>query len=336
MIDVDGAYGEGGGQLVRTAAAAAAVTGKPFHIRNVRASRRRPGLASQHLAALRAVAGLCQARCEGLELRSTAFTFEPRARPAGGELRVEVGTAGSVTLVLQALVPVLLEARHASRVVVTGGTDVIQAPTWDYFRHVLIGLLGRLGLRVRAALVRRGYYPGGGGEVAVDIEPGRPAPFAFSTLVSPSVKGAAHVGALPLSIAERMRASALAAVPRAAIEATTEQSSGPGGAVTLWAEDAQGVLGAARVAQRGVRAETLGESAGAELAADLAAGAALDAHAADQVLVYLALARGESSFTARGLSSHARTAMWLLPQFLPVRFAVSRDGVLWRVHVLAA
>jgi RNA 3'-terminal phosphate cyclase (ATP) len=335
MIDIDGAYGEGGGQLVRTAAAVAALTGKAFRISNVRASRRRPGLASQHLAAVRAAAALCEARCEGLELRSTAFRFEPRASPAGGELRVDVGTAGSVTLVLQALVPVLLAARRPSRVIVTGGTDVLHAPTWDYFEHVLLALLSRMGLRVRGSALRRGYYPGGGGEAEVDVEPGTPAAFAFSRPVSPQAKGAAHVSVLPLSIAERMRDSALSALPRAAIDVKMEQPSGPGGAITLWAESAQGVLGASRVAQRGVRAETLGQSAGAELAADLAAGAALDLHAADQLLVYMALARGESSFTARELTTHAHTAMWLLPQFLPVRFEVSEEGGLWRVRTMA-
>ena len=121
MIDIDGAYGEGGGQLVRTAAALAAITGTPLRLSNVRARRGRPGLAPQHLAAVRAVAGLCEARCEGLALRASSFTLEPRARPLGGELRVDVGTAGSVTLVLQALLPILLHARRASRVVVTGG-----------------------------------------------------------------------------------------------------------------------------------------------------------------------------------------------------------------------
>src|SRR3970040_2146881 len=143
VIEIDGAHGEGGGQLVRTAVALSALTGRPLALRNVRAGRPRPGLAPQHLAAVRAVAALCEARCEGLEPRSAAFTFEPRAHPAGGELRVDVGTAGSVTLVPQAR---------------------------------LLVLLGRMRLRVRARLARRGYSPRGGGEVALEVEPGVPAP----------------------------------------------------------------------------------------------------------------------------------------------------------------
>ena len=339
MIEVDGAHGEGGGQLVRTAVALSALTGRPLRIANVRANRARPGLAPQHLAAVRALAGLCDARCEGLELRATAFSFEPRSRPAGGELRVDVGTAGSVTLVLQALLPVLLAARGASRVVVTGGTDVRQAPTWDYFCRVLLPLLRRMGLEVNASVARRGYYPHGGGEVAVEVEPGLPQALRLTGTHPWKVQGEAHVANLPRSIAERMRAAALAALPQsAAIEVRVlgrQEAIGTGGAITVWAESDAGVLGASRVAERGVRAEALGEGVGRELAADLATGAALDVHAADQVLVYLALAKTGSSFITRAVSSHARTAMWLLPRFLDVEFMTEPQGELWRVGARA-
>jgi RNA 3'-terminal phosphate cyclase (ATP) len=338
VIEVDGSFGEGGVQLVRTAVALCALTGKALRLARARARRARPGLAPQHLAAVRAVAALCDARCEGLELGSSAFSFEPRAQTAGGELRVEVGTAGSVTLVLQALLPILLGARRASRVVVTGGTDVRHAPTWDYFCEVLLRLLSDMGLRVRASLVRRGYYPRGGGEVAVEVEPGRPQPLLLESLSGVwKVSGAAHVAHLPLSIAERMRAAALAALrSEARIDARVlrpEEAIGTGGAIALWAESGARVLGASRVAERRVRAEALGEAVAAEVGADMASGAELDLHAADQVLIYLAMAAGPSSFAARAISSHARTAMWLIEQFLPARFAVEADGALARVSV---
>jgi RNA 3'-terminal phosphate cyclase (ATP) len=338
VIEVDGSYGEGGGQLVRCAVALAALTGKPLRATKVRANRAQAGLEPQHLAAVRGVASLCDARCEGLELRATAFSLEPRSRPAGGELRVDVGTAGSVTLVLQALLPILLAARARSRVVVSGGTDVRQAPTWDYFCQVLLRLLGCMGVRVRASIVRRGYYPRGGGEVAIELEPATPRPLVFQEKAgSWRLGGAAHVANLPASIAERMRDAAAAELrASAAIEVQSlgrDAAVGSGGAITVWAESETGLLGASRVAERGVRAETLGQAAGGELAADLAAGAALDIHGADQVLVYMAMAKGRSSFTTRAVSSHARTAMWLLEQFLPVQFDVQREDALWRVSV---
>jgi RNA 3'-terminal phosphate cyclase (ATP) len=288
---------------------------------------------------VRAVAALCNARCEGLELRAGAFTFEPRSPPAGGELRADVGTAGSVTLVLQALLPVLLAARAPSRVVVSGGTDVRLAPSWDYFCEVLLGLLGRMRVRVRASIARRGYYPHGGGEVAVEVEPGVPAPLDFRQRpVSWRIAGEAHVANLPLTIAERMRDAARAALGRDAAIGTRvlgrEEARGTGGAITVWAESDCGLLGASRVAERGVPAETLGAAVGQELAADLAGGATLDMHAADQVLVYLAMAGGRSSITARTVSSHARAAMWLIPQFLPARFVIEDDGALSRISAV--
>ena len=337
MIEIDGSFGEGGGQLVRTAVALSAITGKGVRLQSVRAKRDKPGLAPQHLAAVRAVRSLCGAECAGLDLRSQAFTFAPSAL-RGGEFRFDVGTAGSVTLVLQALLPVLACAPGPSRVSVVGGTDIRAAPPFDYLCHVLLTLLGRMDIGVECRAIRRGYYPRGGGEVEVAVAPARPRPLALDATHRPlRIDGLAHVANLPAHIAERMRAAALArlAAYPAHINAATlggAEAIGPGGAIVVWARTGQTVLGAGRVAQRGVRAETLGDEAGAELAADLAAGAALDVHAADQVLVYLALA-GSGSFTTREVTGHARTAMWLIEQFLPVRFEVGEAGRLARVEV---
>lgn len=333
MIEVDASYGEGGGQLLRTAVALSALTGNAVQLVNVRANRARPGFAHQHLAAVRAVASLCDAHCEGLELLSTRLAFSPRARPSGGEVRVDVSTAGSVTLVLQALVPVLLSARAATRVTVIGGTDVRQAPSWDYFSCVLLPLLARMGLRVRASVARRGYYPRGGGEVAVEVEPGMPQPMLLPAPHGQwQIAGEAHVANLPVTIAERMRSAALGTLGKqAAIQARAlgrNEAIGTGGAITLWAQGGASVLGASRIAERGVRAEALGEAAASELAADMESGATLDVHAADQVLIYAAMAKGRSSFAARTVSSHARTAIWLIAKFLPARFTVEeKDGL---------
>ncbi|HVC10731.1 MAG TPA: RNA 3'-terminal phosphate cyclase [Burkholderiales bacterium] len=330
MLEIDGSHGEGGGQLLRTAAALAALTGTAVRIRAVRAGRGKPGLAAQHLAALRAVVQLCRARAEGLALGSGEVVLEPGTL-RGGSFAFDVGTAGSVTLVLQALLPVMIAARADIEVRVTGGTDVRAAPPLDYLREVLLPLLARMGVRAQLAVARRGYYPRGGGQVEMKV---RPAALRSLRLTAPGrllrVEGCAHVAHLPAQIAQRMRSAALERlgpldVPLRCDSSVLEgeRAIGQGGAVALWAQCEHTVLGAARVAERGVRAEALGEAAGAELAADLAAGATLDVHAADQLPVYLALAGGESSFVTRELTSHARTAMWLIEQFLPVRFAVA-------------
>jgi len=342
VLELDGSYGEGGGQVVRTAAALSAITGRPVAVRNVRANRDKPGLAPQHVAAVRAVAALAGASVEGVQLRSQFFTLRPRALE-GGSFRFDVGTAGSVTLLLQALLPVMIASGKPCDADIIGGTDVRMAPPLDYFREVLLELLSRMGARVRLEVRRRGYYPRGGGEVRVSVSPSALRPAAFDAPGAlRSLSGLAHVANLPEHIAMRMRASALDRL--ASLRGVTpdiacrvlgpDEAIGPGGAIVAWAHAESTVLGAGRTAERGVGAEALGEAAGTELAADLAAGAAVDLHAADQLLVYFALARG-GALTTRAVSLHARTCIWLIEKFLPVRFEVSQAGALSRI-VLAA
>lgn len=333
MLEIDGSYGEGGGQLLRVAVALSAITGIPARLTAIRAGRDKPGMAPQHLAAVRAVAEVCGATTEGLERRSETLGFAPGALRAG-RYRFDVGTAGSVTLVLQAILPVLASAPGASEVTVTGGTDVRGAPPLDYFIHVLLPLLRRMGLRARLHVRRRGYYPRGGGEMTLEVTGAGLRPLLLESLGTlAGVRGLAHVGNLPAHIAERMRAAATEALggfgSQARIETQVlgpEAACGHGGAIVLWAAAAGGALGAGRVAERGVRAESLGESAAAELRGSIECGAALDVHATDQVLIYAALAGGPSRFTAPELSSHAMTAMWLIEQFTPTRFTVEPAG----------
>ena len=159
-IRIDGSHGEGGGQLLRTAVALAAITGRRLTIDNIRAKREKPGLAPQHVAAVRAVGAVCDAAIDGLAPGSTALTFDP-GRLRGGDFRVDVGTAGSVTLVLQALLPAVAAGGAPATLVVHGGTDVRAAPPLDYFRAVTLPLLARLGVPTRLEVRRRGYFPRG-------------------------------------------------------------------------------------------------------------------------------------------------------------------------------
>lgn len=343
MLEIDGSFGEGGGQLLRTAVALSAITGTPLGITNIRAKRDKPGLAPQHLAAVRAVAEICGARVEGLELRSQSLAFTP-GEIRSGSYRFGIGTAGSITLVLQALLPVLVAARGPSHVTVTGGTDVRGAPPLDYFSRVLLRLLEKMGVDARLHVLRRGYYPRGGGEAAIEVFPG---PLRPLVLESPgpltALYGIAHVGNLPAHVAQRMRDAAVATLAGLGKVAQIETqvlnrdlAFGAGGSVVIWAETAHSVVGAGRVAERGMRAEDLGTSAATELLSDVACGGALDTHAADQVLIYAALAGCRSSFTTRELSSHARTAMCLIGQFMPMRFETKTNGACMTLTVSRA
>ncbi len=342
-LDIDASHGEGGGQLTRLALALSAITGRPIRLHGIRARRARPGLAAQHLAALRAVAALCGGRLEGDALGSLEVGFRPGVI-RGGQFSIDVGTAGSISLVLQAVLPVALRAEGPCRLRISGGTDVKLAPPFDYLRLVMLPWLADLGAEMCIRSVRHGYYPRGGGELVLDVTPSpylRPL-VAESRGTVQEIRGRAHVAHLPMHIAERMAAAARAQLAGfAPVRIDTEvlgdaQASGMGGALVLAAEAPPGRLGSAVVAQRGVTAERLGEEAGRSLSMDLASGAALDVHGADQLLVYAALARGESRFTVREVSLHARTAMWLIEHCLPVRFAVEHHTGIDRVRLLRA
>jgi len=329
MIEIDGSHGEGGGQLVRLACALAAITGTPIRLVNIRARRDPPGLAPQHLAAVQAVVTLCQGECEGLALRAREFTLRP-GRIRSGEFRFDVGTAGSITLVLQALLPVALSAPGTVHMMVRGGTDVRAAPPLDYLRFVLLPLLARTGVRADLEVRQRGYYPRGGGEVALAVEPGRPRGLVLDA-PGPlaAIGGALHVSNLPAHILERMADTARARLARFGTAdlqldlLSPDRAAGPGGACVLWAQTAHTLLAGAEVAQRGVPAEEIAARAARALAAELDAGATLDLHASDQLLIYLALAGERSHFLVREFSSHARTTAWLIEQFLPVRITAT-------------
>ncbi len=339
MREIDGSHGEGGGQLLRTACALAAITGQALRLVNIRARRAPPGLAPQHLTAVKAVAALCEAETEGLELRSQELVFRP-GKLRGGEFRFDVGTAGSVSLVLQALLPAALVADAPVRIHLSGGTDVRAAPPLDYLRFVLLPMLARMGAGVELTLQRRGYYPRGGGEITVLVRPGRleglrlEAPGALQ-----EIGGIAHVSNLPEHIVTRLRETAqrmLADLARVAVEPQLlgrDQAIGQGGAIVLWARTAQALLGGAEVAQRGVPAEQIAATAAQMLRDDVSSGATLDIHASDQLLIYFALARGRSCFVARTLSSHAQTTLWLLQQFLSLCVHTRAAGAGTRVDI---
>ncbi len=330
MVEIPGDTGEGGGQIARMAVALAAVTGTPIRLTRIRARRPKPGLAAQHLTALRAVAMLAGGAIEGLALGATEVAFRP-GPIEGGDFRFDVGTAGSITLLVQALLPALVHARKPSTVRLIGGTDVRGAPPLDYLRFVLLPLLARCGVDARIDVVRRGYYPRGGGEVVLAVQPS-PLRSPGHIVAGPlrQVRAFVHTARLPEHVALRMRAAALSELAGLPIEArieTQSESAGAGGAIVLAADCAGTTLGAGRVAERGVRAETLGEAAAKELARDLALSVALDVHAADQVIVYLALAcaaGGTASFTTAEASLHTTTAIRLAERLLPVRFSIER------------
>lgn len=340
MIEIDGSYGEGGGQLLRMAVALAALSHTPVTVTKIRAGRPNPGLAPQHVTAVRAVAELASAEVEGLDLGSSRIAFRP-GDLVGGEHTFEVGTAGSVALVLQACLPVAFAAKASTHLRVVGGTDVKWAPPLDYFARIFLPWVRRLGGEADLLSHRRGYYPRGGGEVEIAVQP-TPS-WSSVTLTDPGaverVRGIAHVSNLPEDIPKRMKAAALRrvhGVQDAKIEERvypSEDAVGQGGAVVLWAEREHTLVGADALAERGKTSERVGEEAAENLEAEIVSGATVDVHASDQIVAYLALADRPSSFLVREVSGHLRAMAWLIPQFLGRAVEFQSIGELTRVKV---
>jgi RNA 3'-terminal phosphate cyclase (ATP) len=330
MLEIDGSYGEGGGQLVRTAIALSAVTGSGIRITKIRKNRQNPGLKQQHLKALETAARICGARVSGLFPGSTELSFVP-VEIRGGKYDVDIGTAGSITLLLQCLMPALPFAKENVELTIRGGTDVAWSPTIDYLQQVTLKALERLGYAGRIVLNERGYYPKGGGEVSAFFEPCRLHGFHYLK-EEKDVRGISHASNLPAHIplrqAEAARTRLLEARYSSQIETKSFEAFSTGSGITLWA----GYLGGSALGERGLPAEKVGKYAAEEIIPEMRAGASVDMHLADQLIPYMALA-GDSSYTVRELSPHTITNIWAAEQFLDIKFKIKEKEGLFKVSV---
>jgi RNA 3'-terminal phosphate cyclase (ATP) len=324
MLCIDGSYGEGGGQILRTAIGLSTHLNIPVQIINIRAGRPNPGLRPQHLSAVTIMKQLCNAETEGLSLGSTKVMFTPRTITPKTYI-FDITTAGSITLVFQTIILGCLNITKPLTVTLKGGTDVLWAPPWDYFIHVYLPILHRMGLNIEPTLIRRGYYPQGGGEAHITIHPQHTIkPLHLDKQKATSIEGNIHIGHLPDLIASRMKHAAIKTLlkHKYTTSITTEQTTAysPGVGLTLWTTSPTTRLGATRIGKKGVTSEAIGEQTALTLLHDLQIGATLDTYAFDQLLPYMALAtsHGPSSCIVPTLSNHAKTNLWLIQQFLPI------------------
>ena len=308
MRCIDGARLEGGGQLVRGAVALAALNGEEIRVERVREKRAKPGLSFQHIAAVRAVAALCDAECEGVKPGSRSFTFSP------GPVRrtdavIDVGTAGSIPLVLQAWLPAALSA--GGMIAVSGGTEVRSSPTIDYFDRVFCALLRGLGAEIRLSIERRGYYPKGGGEVVVRVEPWSGKEIALFEREEDPCGIISCAQNLPEHVPRRQASSAEAMLPFADCLVTIDEREGisPGTSCTVW----HGWKGGSGLGRPGYPAERVGEDAARGLLSELRLPGAADRYLADQLIVLSS--RYGASFSATTSTLHARTMQWLCGEF---------------------
>lgn len=327
---IDGSQGEGGGQILRTMLALSLVTGRPFRIERVRAGRPKPGLLRQHLTAVHAAMQLSRASVSGAEIGSEALTFEP-GEVRGGDLSMAVGTAGSATLVLQAILPALLTAQRPSRLVLEGGTHNPHAPPFEFLDRTLLPVIRLMGGRVTARLERHGFYPAGGGRMVVEIEPvSRLEPLVLNDRGPVHVSALALVSGVPVAVAKRELkvVNEKLGVPWHALESVVvETSPGPGNAllIAITSDDHTEIV--TGFGEKHVGAAVVASHACREALAYLTSNVPVGEHLADQLLVPMAMAGG-GTFRTLAPSRHTTTNAAVLKEFanVDVTFAEEAGG----------
>jgi len=334
-MQIDGSYGEGGGQLLRFSMGLSVLFDEEVSIVNIRANRNPPGIRPQHLAAIRAVGILANAELSGDEVGSSSISFKP-GKVTGGDFEFNVGTAGSVTLVLQAILPVALMAERPVSGRIVGGTEVKWSPTVDYFDRVFLKGLHAMGVDVSVELVRSGYYPKGGGIIRFQAKPhARLIPLVADASPRDDLKchGISRCAHLPVSVAERQANSvrallSSAGIPMVSLDAVRlDDSVSPGSSVTLWAiSKSLSFIGSDSVGERGKAAEIVGSEAGAAFSSCVKAGSAVDEHFADMILPYMLKAEGRSKITIPSVSEHLLTEVHVARMFGVADIQVNNSG----------
>ncbi|MBW2975568.1 RNA 3'-terminal phosphate cyclase [Candidatus Woesearchaeota archaeon] len=353
MIKLEGDYLEGGGQIVRTALALSTITQKPFEIDNIRKGRPRPGLKNQHLFCIKALEELCDAETEGAELGSTYFKYCP-GKIMARTLSVDIGTAGSITLLLQSLLIPSIFGGSKVRLKITGGTDTQWSPQFDYFNNIIIPQLRRYA-DIETSLIKRGYYPKGGGKADIKIKPRfsleniKEAPKInmaeqYSLI---QVKGVSHASSdlQKASVAERQARAARLTLSRlnCPIQIRTEycETLSTGSGITLWAifsKDPEDIdiinpirVGADSLGERGKRAEDVGREAAERLLKEIESKAPVDRHLADNLIPFLALCGDKIKVSE--ITNHTLTNIYTCEQFLGKVFGVDKGNRIIKFQV---
>jgi len=329
MLLIDGSYGESGGQIIRTSVALSAITGKPCKIVNIRKNRKNPGLQAQHLKGIEAAAEMCGADLKNARIGSDWIEFTPK-KIKSGSFSIDIGTAGSVALVLQTIAPICIHAGNEVEIDLTGGTDVQWSPNIDYFKEVFCAIARKMGIEISCEVLRYGFYPRGGGRIKVRIEPckklkpldlierGNVKSYYIRSIASRSLEKA--------KVAERQIEGAKKIIPKFDCESFDYVDAfSPGSTVHMRAHYDNTVLSATVFGERGKAAEIVGEEAAVNLMKQINSNACLDEHMADQILLYMALAGG--SVSVAEITNHCKTNMWVIEKFLPVKFEIRSNVI---------
>jgi RNA 3'-phosphate cyclase len=332
FLDVDGSYGEGGGQILRTALAFSIITGRPVRISKIRAGRKVPGLRRQHVSSLRVLGAVFDSKLDGVTEGSSKVSFVP-GPPRADSISLDMKTAASITLVLQAVVPAVALTRSRLTLELVGGTDVPWSPTFDYFDTIVRKAYGAIGIKFSAKAVRRGYYPRGGGRAVVKVEPCEA--LRSLRLTEPPQVGTADLTSrcalLPRYVAERQLSSASAALEENGLRierklVAEEPADSPGSSVLVSSSSDLFFLGSDELGARGRPSEEVGRAAAERFTSLVRSGACVDDNLADMLAPLLSLASGPSALRAARVSKHLDAGFYIAKLFSSCEYSVREDG----------
>jgi RNA 3'-terminal phosphate cyclase (ATP) len=342
LFEIDGSQKSGSGTILRLAVALAATAGESLHIYKIRQNRPQRGLKPQHLEAVLTAAKLCNAEVKGATLGSEELWFKPR-QVNGGSFEAEIGTAGSIPMLLTAILPICTIAKDPVHLhVAKGGTDVSHSPTINYLRHLVIPALKHMDLEVTITVHKYGYYPKGMGEVTMTVKP----PDALQPIrlkefgKLKSVKGVSLCTFLEnRKVAKRQARAASKYLSEkgytADIQVVNDKSNPfqKGSSITLWAEtDTGAIIGADAIGEPKKTSETVGREAAKKLYAEISRRPTVDIHLADMLIPLMALAEAPSSLSTRAISDHLETNIWLAEKMLKVRFNTQQVKNLFKIE----
>lgn len=352
MITLDGSYLEGGGQILRTALALSMITQKPFKIENIRKNRPEPGLKAQHLECIRSFIELTEGKASavGAEKGSESIEFHP-AKITRTSLNIDIGTAGSITLLLQSMLPAIVFGERNITLEIKGGTDTKWSPTFDYFREVILPHLLRFA-KIEAKLLKRGFYPKGGGIVNIKIKPHKLADYPEIDITTQEEillidgKSFASKDLMGAEVAERQARSAEKEIKdmmdnfsHIRIEPEYNDTLSTGSGITLWAILSSGKtrealeifekvqipvkIGADSLGERGRKAEEIGKEAADRLIKEIKSSAPVDVHLADNLIPFLGMTGGNLKVSE--ISNHTLTNIYTTEIFLGKKFIVNKE-----------
>lgn len=329
-IELDGAIGEGGGQILRTALTLSMITGQPFRISNIRANRPKPGLMRQHLIAVQASAHVCNAEIGETGVGATTLAFSPN-KIKGGEYKFAIGTAGSCTLVLQTLLPALLYADEPSEIKITGGTHNSMAPPAQFLQRAYGRVMSEMGATFDIQLNRFGFYPAGGGEIVATVQPCKQLRAISLMERGDRLSGYAEsfIAGIPVGVAKRELECIGTGMDWDESQLFVRGLSGdqgPGNALLVTLEHQHVTDVFCAFGEKMVRAEAVAKNVIQQVREYVASGAAVGEHLADQIMLPFALAGG-GSFTTNHVSQHSRTNAMVIEKFLPVKISFSESGL---------